>query len=71
MYKSLSGELMFSKEEIAERINRIREDNGFPTVPFVIDEVRYDEEEDKLFIIAKDRSDKSAIIGNSLSLIHI
>jgi len=56
---------MFSKEEIAERINRIREDNGFPTVPFVIDEVRYDEEEDKLFIIAKDRSDKSAIIGNS------
>lgn len=56
---------MFSKEEIAERINRIREDNGFPTVPFVIDEVRYDEEGDKLFIIAKDRSDKSAIIGNS------
>ncbi|KPU63698.1 hypothetical protein EP1X_00375 [Thermococcus sp. EP1] len=56
---------MFTKEEIAERINRIREDNGFPIVPFVIDEVRYDEEGDKLFIIAKDRSDKSAIIGNS------
>ncbi|NJE26053.1 hypothetical protein E3E22_05350 [Thermococcus sp. MV5] len=56
---------MFTKEEIAERINRIRKDNGFPIVPFVIDEVRYDEEGDKLFIIAKDRSDKSAIIGNS------
>lgn len=56
---------MFTIEEISERINRIRKENGFPIVPFVIDEIRYDREGDKLFIIARDRSDKSAIIGNS------
>lgn len=54
---------MFTKEEISEKVNRIRKENGFPIVPFVIDEIRY--EDDKLFIISRDRSDKSAIIGNS------
>ena len=56
---------MFTAEAIAERVNKIRKENGFPLVPFVIDEIRYDSENDKLFIIARDRSDKSAIIGNS------
>ncbi|WP_175058847.1 hypothetical protein [Thermococcus sp. 2319x1] len=56
---------MLTTEEISEKVNRIRKENGFPLVPFVIDEIRYDREEDKLFIIARDRSDKSAIIGNS------
>ncbi|USS40008.1 hypothetical protein NF865_06565 [Thermococcus aggregans] len=56
---------MFATSEIEKKIVKIRKENGFPVVPFVIDEIRYDKESDKLFIIARDRSDKSAIIGNS------
>ncbi len=56
---------MFTKELIAEKVREIRKKHGFENVPFFIDEVIYDSEGDKLFIIARDRSDKSAIIGNS------
>ncbi|AMM53336.1 hypothetical protein [Pyrococcus kukulkanii] len=57
---------MFSKEEIEELVIQIRREHGLPVTPFEIDEVRYDREEDKLFIIAHDRTDKSVIIGSSL-----
>ncbi|ASJ13255.1 hypothetical protein [Thermococcus thioreducens] len=56
---------MFTVEGISELVRGIRRENGFPDSPFRIDEVRYDEEEDKLFIIAHDRTDKSVVIGNS------
>ncbi|NJE29895.1 hypothetical protein E3E38_02365 [Thermococcus sp. 18S1] len=56
---------MFTVEGISELVMEIRRENGFPESPFRIDEVRYDEEEDKLFIIAHDRTDKSVVIGNS------
>ncbi len=56
---------MLTLREIAEIIRRIRMENDFPDTPFRIDELRYDEEGDKLFIIAHDRTDKSVIIGNS------
>jgi len=56
---------MFTKEFIAEKVREIRKRYGFEDVHFSIDEVIYDSEDDKLFIIARDRSDKSAIIGNS------
>jgi len=56
---------MFTINEIEKKIMRIRKENAFPLVPFVIDEIRYEKEGDKLFIITRDRSDKSAIIGNS------
>ncbi|WP_029551037.1 hypothetical protein [Thermococcus zilligii] len=57
---------MFAVEEIQELVRQIREEHGFPDSPFRIDEVRYDEGGDKLFIIAHDRTDKSALIGNGL-----
>ena len=57
---------MFSKEEIEELVIQIRREHKLPVTPFEIDEVRYDREEDKLFIIAHDRTDKSVIIGSSL-----
>ena len=53
-------------EVIAEIVREIRSEHGLPDSPFRIDEVRYDEKNDKLFIIAHDRTDKSVIIGNSL-----
>ncbi|QDA32097.1 hypothetical protein FH039_11505 [Thermococcus indicus] len=56
---------MFTVEEISKLVRDIRRENGFPESPFRIDEVRYDEEGDKLFIIAHDRTDKSVVIGNS------
>lgn len=56
---------MFTKEFITEKVREIRKRYGFEDVPFFIDEVIYDSEGDKLFIIARDRSDKSTIIGNS------
>ena len=56
---------MFTAGEISELVRGIRRENGFPDSPFRIDEVRYDPEGDKLFIIAHDRTDKSVIIGNS------
>jgi len=56
---------MFTVEEISRLVEKIRRENGFPESPFRIDEVRYDEEGDKLFIIAHDRTDKSVVIGNS------
>ncbi|HDZ36590.1 MAG TPA: hypothetical protein ENH81_06770 [Thermococcus sp.] len=56
---------MFTAEEISELVREIRHENGFPDSPFRIDEARYDEGEDKLFIIAHDRTDKSVVIGNS------
>ncbi|NJE60638.1 hypothetical protein [Thermococcus sp. 21S7] len=56
---------MFTVGEISELVGEIRRENGFPESPFRIDEVRYDPEGDKLFIIAHDRTDKSVIIGNS------
>ncbi len=56
---------MFTVDEISKLVMGIRKKNGFPNSPFKIDEVRYDEESDKLFIIAHDRTDKSVIIGNS------
>ena len=56
---------MFTVDEISELVREIRRENGFPDSPFRIDEVRYDPEGDKLFIIAHDRTDKSVVIGNS------
>jgi hypothetical protein len=56
---------MFTVHEISELIREIRRENGFPESPFRIDEVRYDGENDKLFIIAHNRTDKSVVIGNS------
>ncbi|WP_461862980.1 hypothetical protein [Thermococcus sp.] len=56
---------MLTREKIAEAVRRIRRENGFPDTPFRIDEIRYEKEGDKLFIIAHDRTDKSAVIGNS------
>ncbi|ASJ10499.1 hypothetical protein A3L12_03885 [Thermococcus sp. P6] len=56
---------MFTVTEVESLVREIRRKNGFPDSPFRIDEVRYDEEGDKLFIIAHDRTDKSVIIGNS------
>ncbi|ASJ06025.1 hypothetical protein [Thermococcus pacificus] len=56
---------MFTVDEISELVREIRRENGFPDSPFRIDEVRYDPEGDKLFIIAHDRTDKSVLIGNS------
>ncbi len=56
---------MFTVDEISELVREIRRENGFPDSPFRIDDVRYDSEGDKLFIIAHDRTDKSVIIGNS------
>ncbi len=56
---------MFTVDEISELVREIRRENGFPNSPFRIDDVRYDSEGDKLFIIAHDRTDKSVIIGNS------
>ncbi|WP_297437685.1 hypothetical protein [Thermococcus sp.] len=56
---------MFTVEGISELVMEIRRENGFPDTPFRIDEIRYEEEGDKLFIIAHDRTDKSVIIGNS------
>ncbi|ASJ17520.1 hypothetical protein A3L04_10800 [Thermococcus chitonophagus] len=57
---------MFSKEDIEGLVVQIRREHGLPVTPFEIDEVRYDKEEDKMFIIAHDRTDKSVIIGSSL-----
>ncbi|WP_456398692.1 hypothetical protein [Palaeococcus sp. (in: euryarchaeotes)] len=56
---------MFAPEELKREIERIRRENGFEVVPFVIEDVIYDESEGRLFIIGQDRADKSAIIGNS------
>lgn len=56
---------MFTPEELKREIESIRRENGFEVVPFVIEDVIYDEREDRLFIIGQDRADKSAIIGNS------
>ncbi|NJE46732.1 hypothetical protein E3E35_04735 [Thermococcus sp. GR7] len=56
---------MIGVEEITKLVRGIRLENGFPDSPFRIDEVRYDPEGDKLFIIAHDRTDKSVVIGNS------
>ncbi|WP_148883292.1 hypothetical protein [Thermococcus aciditolerans] len=56
---------MFTVGEISKLVRDIRRENGFPESPFRIDEVRYDPEGDKLFIIAHDRTDKSVVIGNS------
>jgi hypothetical protein len=56
---------MFTVQEISELVREIRRENGFPESPFRIDEVRYDGEGDKLFIITHDRTDKSVVIGNS------
>jgi hypothetical protein len=52
-------------ELIENLVREIRRENGFPDTPFRIEEIRYDEENDKLFIIAHDRTDKSVLIGNS------
>ncbi|CAB50436.1 hypothetical protein [Pyrococcus abyssi] len=57
---------MITPEEIAELVVQIRREHGLPVSPFEIDEIRYDKEEGKLFIIAHDRTDKSVIIGSSL-----
>ena len=57
--------VMFTVWEIEKAVRDIRRENGFPDSQFRIDEVRYDPEGDKLFIIAHDRTDKSAVIGNS------
>ncbi|WP_456443620.1 hypothetical protein [Thermococcus sp.] len=56
---------MFTVEEISKLVRRVRGENSFPDSPFRIDEVRYDPEGGKLFIIAHDRTDKSVVIGNS------
>ncbi len=57
---------MFTIEEIAELVREIRREHGLPESPFRIDEIRYEPDKDKLFIIAHDRTDKSVVIGNSL-----
>ncbi len=63
--RPLNEVAMFTVEEISGLVRWIRQENGFPDSPFRIDEVRYDPEGDKLYIIAHDRTDKSVIIGNS------
>ncbi len=63
--RPLNEVAMFTAEEISELVREIRKENGFPNSPFRIDEVRYDPEGDKLYIIAHDRTDKSVVIGNS------
>ena len=57
---------MFTPEAISRLVREIRLEHGLPESPFRIDEVRYDPEGGKLFIIAHDRTDKSVVIGNSL-----
>ncbi|WP_456365415.1 hypothetical protein [Thermococcus sp.] len=57
---------MFTVEEIQELVRQVRRGHNLPESPFRIDEVRYEGEGDKLFIIAHDRTDKSVVIGNSL-----
>ncbi|AFK22163.1 hypothetical protein [Pyrococcus sp. ST04] len=57
---------MITPEEVKELVIEIRKEHGLPISPFEIDEIRFDEEEEKLFIIAHDRTDKSVIIGSSL-----
>lgn len=57
---------MFTVDEIHELVRQIRREHNLPESPFRIDEVRYEKENDKLFIIAHDRTDKSVVIGNSL-----
>jgi len=56
----------FNTGDIDKLVREIRRKHGLPESPFRIDEVRYDAEGDKLFIIAHDRTDKSVVIGNSL-----
>jgi len=56
----------FSVTEISKAVEEIRREHGLPNSPFRIDEVRYEPNGDKLFIIAHDRTDKSVVIGNSL-----
>ncbi len=56
---------MLTVEGITSMVREIRSRNNLPESPFRIDEVRYDPEGDKLFIIAHDRTDKSVVIGNS------
>ena len=58
--------LKLTVEEIEELVREIRRKHKLPDSPFRIDEVRYEAEGDKLFIIAHDRTDKSVVIGNSL-----
>jgi len=57
---------MFTVQNIETLVREIRRRYNLPESPFKIDEVRYEEGEDKLFIIAHDRTDKSVVIGNSL-----
>ncbi len=57
---------MFTVDGIQELVRQVRREHNLPESPFRIDEVRYDKENDKLFIIAHDRTDKSVVIGNSL-----
>lgn len=59
------GGSVFTPEEITEEIIAIRRENGFDIVPFVIEDVIYEAEKGRLYIIGQDRADKSAIIGNS------
>ena len=58
--------ISLTTKDISKLVQEIRREYGLPESPFRIDEVRYDKEGDKLFIIAHDRTDKSVIIGNSL-----
>lgn len=57
---------MFTIDEITALIEEIRREYGFESVPFTIEELIYDKKSDRLFIIAQDRPDKSAVIGNGL-----
>jgi len=57
---------LITPEEVKELVIKIRREHGLPITPFEIDEVRYDKEGEKLFIIAHDRTDKSVVIGSSL-----
>jgi hypothetical protein len=54
---------MFSIDEISQEITAIRADFGFPTIVPRMKEIEYKKEQNKLWIIAEDRADKSNIIG--------
>lgn len=54
---------MYSKENILEEVNQIREDIGHEKTDIYIEDIYYNEKNNEMWIITEDRPDKSAIIG--------
>lgn len=55
--------LLISRDELIEKIYKIREEIGHDDIKINIHETVYDDETKELWIITKDRPDKSTIIG--------